>query len=282
MAKITFRGWEDDDPESEGRSKIIFGHGSARAWKPAHGHYHVHVISEPRPFPISYLQSNSLEPVLISGLVNPYGPTLTVVTIVRDKTTAPPALAYGYLNPFKSELFVLGYLREGKLSTSMSDQILAAIAPFQVFERGATSVCMSGEYLEPAEVRYLYGHLFRNYPWLRSHMEKIKRFPMNPWDRVTEDLNESFEAMSQDQNDAEAIPDEPISDADMNELLDIVLDPEHNASELKAFLYAWKGSIDQQREFNNHEIADNAFQYEEFSPLLGHILESSGYEAEQQ
>jgi hypothetical protein len=74
--------------------------------------------------------------------------------------------------------------------------------------------------------------------------------------------------------------DEPMSDDGMNSLLDIVLNPEHNKKELPAFGYAWKGSIDQQRKFNNNELADNAFQYEDFIPLLAHILESSGYEPE--
>jgi hypothetical protein len=35
----------------------------------------------------------------------------------------------------------------------------------------------------------------------------------------------------------------PIDEQEMESLLDILLDPEHNKTELSAFLYAWKGAI---------------------------------------
>jgi len=240
--------------------------------------FHVHPISKPRPYPIAYLRDNPLYPILISGIVNQNGPTLTVVTAVRDKTSAPLALVFAYLNPFRSELFIPGYLREGKLAAPMPDQILQVLQPFQVFAGGAPTLCIPAGYLDAFDVRYLYSRLFANYVGLRSVLERLKRFPLNPWDRVSEEMQDAMASFTGEQAKQPDNLDQPMSQDDMNTLLDIVLDPEHNKNELPAFGYAWKGSIEQQRKFNNDELADSAYQYNDFAPLLVHILESAGYE----
>jgi hypothetical protein len=240
--------------------------------------FHVHLLSEPRPYPITYLRDNPLYPILINGIVNPNGPTLTVVTAVRDKTSAPLALVYAYLNPFRSELFISGYLIEGQLDAPLPDQILQALQPFQVFSGGVPTLCIPAGYLDAFDVRYLYSRLFANCAALRTVLERLRRFPLNPWDRVSEEMQEAVAGFTGERVGHTDDADEPMSDDDMNALLDIVLDSEHNKQELPAFGYAWKGAIDQQRKFNNDELADSAFQYDAFVPLLTHILESSGYQ----
>ena len=239
--------------------------------------FFVHPLTEPRPYPIRYLQDNLVYPILVNGIVNPNGPTLTVVAGVRDKTSAPLALVYAYLNPFQSELFIPAYMKEGELATPFPGQILQALQPFQVFSSGVPSLCIPSDHLDAFDTRYLYSHLFANYDALRTVFERLKRFPLNPWDRVTEEIQGSM-AITSEQVNLPSNVGYPMSEDDMNALLDIVLDAEHNKKELPAFGYAWKGSIDQQRKYNNIELADNAFQYDDFVPLLAHILESAGYE----
>lgn len=240
--------------------------------------FHVHAISEPRPYPIAYLRGNPLYPILISGIVNPYGPTLTVVAAVRDRTSAPLALVYAYLNPFRSELFIPGYFIEGQLSAPLPDQLLQALQPFQIFSGGAPTLCIPAGYLDAFDVRYLYSRLFSNFGALHRVLDRLRRFPLNPGDRVSEEMQEAAANFTGQRIGQTIGADEPLSDDDMNALLDIVLDAEHNRKELSAFGYAWQGAIDQQRRSNNVELADNAFQYDDFLPAFTHILESSGYQ----
>jgi len=241
--------------------------------------FYIHTISEPRPYPVSFLRDNEVYPILINGVVNPNGPTLSIVTAVRDKTSAPLALVYAYLNPFRSELFVPGYLREGQLAVHFPEQILAALKPFSVFSSGSPTLCIPAGYVDALDIRYLYGRLFANYAGVRNVFETLKRFPGNPWDRVSEEMQAALGSLTGNLIKQPDNAGEPMNDDEMNALLDIVLDSEHTKTELPAFAYAWKGSIDQQRECNNNELADSAFQYDDFVPLLAHLLDSSGYES---
>lgn len=240
--------------------------------------YFIHPLTEPRPFPVSYLNDNPIYPILVSGIVNPNGPTLTVVTAVRDRTSAPLALVFAFLNPFKSELFVPAYLKEGSVGTPLPDQILQALQPFKVFSGGFPSLCIPSAYLDDFDTRYLYRHLLANNGDLRTSFERLKRFPLNPWDRVTEEVQEAMASLLDEQvhppNDTGA----PLSEDEMNQLLDTVLGKEHNQCELPAFGYAWKGAIDQQRNVNNAKLADIAFQYDAFVPLMARILDAVGFE----
>lgn len=242
--------------------------------------FHVRLLSEPRPYPITYLTDNSLYPMLISGIVNPYGPTLSVVTAVRDRTSAPLALVYAYLNPFRSELFIPGYLMEGQLTAPLPDQILQALHPFPVFSGGLPTLCIPAGYLDAFDVRYLYRRLFANHGAARTTLERLRRFPLNPWDRVSEEVQEFWSGGTGERIQHADNVDGPISDDDMNSLIDMVLDPQHNKEELPAFTYAWSGSIDHQKRCENNRLADSAFQYDDFVRLLVHILSSAGWEPE--
>ena len=126
----------------------------------------------------------------------------------------------------------------------------------------------------------MYSRLFANDQTLRRVFERLKRFPLNPWDRVSEEMREAMSVVTGEEIKSPNNLNQPMTEADMTALLDIVLDPEHNKAELPAFGYAWKGSIDQQRKHDNVELADGAFQYDDFIPLLVHLLESSGYQPE--
>ena len=174
--------------------------------------------------------------------------------------------------------FIPGYLREGKLVAPLPDQIIHALQPFQIFASGVPTLCIPTAYLDDFDERYIYSRLFTNYGALRSVFERLQRFPMNPWDRVSEEMQEAVAGFTGEHVGQIDDADEPMSDDDMNALLDIVLDTEHNKEELSAFGYAWKGSIDQQRKVKNNEIADSALQYDDFIQLLEHILEFSGSE----
>jgi hypothetical protein len=57
--------------------------------------------------------------------------------------------------------------------------------------------------------------------------------------------------------------------------LSLVLGKDHNMEEIKAFLYAWRGSIEQQEKIGNEELAESAMSLEQFSPILNTLLEGA-------
>lgn len=234
-------------------------------------------LSEPRSYPVAYAWENQILPICISGIVNPIGPTMTLVGCVRDKTGAPLALVYAYFNPFRSELFVPGYFVNGDMGAPLSDQIASAIGPFGAFAQAMPSLCVAGQGLEPLEVRPLVKRLFAQAPDGQNMLTRLRQFPLNPWDRVSAEMQDAAARVA-DVGAPAGAGNGRLSDADMDELLKIVLDEPHNKQEVAALFYAWKGAIEQQRRVNNHAEADGAFQHEEFMKLGAYLLEAAGFE----
>ncbi len=229
-------------------------------------------LSEAREYPVSWLRDNRVMPLLIAGIVSPYGPTLTVIAAVRDSTSAPASLALASLNPFSSEVRVAAYLRNGELSDPLVEQIFEVVRRNGLPGESAPSFCIPASALPPLELRWLCRRLFAKANGLRTLYAGLQRFPLNPWARV----NEEFRAAQE--NEVDHAGGEPASDAAMTEheldaLLDIVLDPAHNEQEIAAFGGAWSRSIELQAGAGNRELAERAFQYDDFMPIFVRLLE---------
>jgi hypothetical protein len=238
---------------------------------------YVRRLSEPRQYPVSYGWENEVVPILVSGVVNPAGPTLSVIACVRDKTSAPLALVYACFNPFLSELFIPGYFMKGDAGVPVSDQIVSTLASLGVFAHGLPTLCVTGGCVDALEIRSIFRRLMAQAPNAGPELERLRRFPLNPWDRISAGMRESAAEAAEESASVGANP-ERVPDADMDELLDIVLDVEHNKREVAALFYAWKGAIEQRRRFGNHKEADGAFQQEEFMKLVAFLLEAAEFE----
>jgi hypothetical protein len=66
--------------------------------------------------------------------------------------------------------------------------------------------------------------------------------------------------------------DRRLTAAQARELAENLLKPDNQFAETKAFVYAWKGSIEFQ---GSGEMAENAFSFEDFAPLFASVATSS-------
>lgn len=239
---------------------------------------HLRTLSEPREVPISYIEQNPIYPLLIHGIVNPNGPTLTLIAAVRDGTSAPVSIVYSYLNPFQSEAFILGYLFAGNLPTRFADQLLAALDQIKLFEGGVATLYFKSQHFDELDIRHIYTSLLDNYDALGIDLDRLNRFPLNPWDRVSEEMSDAFSGLVDNPGgSSQRQVKEPGTTPDIKDaFLNVVLDKKHNQEELKAFLYAWNGSIEQQKKHGNKALAESAFGYKEFTQLLSYIVASAG------
>jgi hypothetical protein len=105
---------------------------------------------------------------------------------------------------------------------------------------------------------------------VRGTLDLCKRFIGNPWDRVSEETKNSTESLLG--GDVKKVF-KGHTDTDVDELLDIARSEKHFMEELKAFAFAWNGSIDFQKSNGSGALAETALSYERFTAIIGKILE---------
>lgn len=232
---------------------------------------HLRSLAEHREYPVSWLGDSQVLPILIGGIVNPFGPTLTVIALANDSTTAPPALVWASLNPFHSTVRVVGYLRPGEMATPLLDQISEELGARGVFAGGTPSFFLPDGILDAPERRRISHSLITGSSDLPALYDRLRRFPLNPWDRVSEEVSAAFDSASAKSNEVSAAPD-PLKEGELDSLLDILLDVTHGQHELSAFVYAWKNSIEKLAETGKNDIANAAFQFPEFTTLLSRLV----------
>lgn len=232
---------------------------------------HLRPLAEHREYPVSWLGDSQVLPILIGGIVNPFGPTLTVIALANDSTTAPPALVWASLNPFHSTVRVVGYLRPGEMAASLLDQISEELGARGVFAGGTPSFFLQDGILNAPERRRICHSLITGCSDLPALYDRLRRFPMNPWDRVTEEVSAAFDSASATSNVASSATD-PLKEGELQALLDILLDVNHGQHELSAFSYAWKQSIELQATAGNHDLATGVYQFHQFTALLRRIF----------
>lgn len=74
-----------------------------------------------------------------------------------------------------------------------------------------------------------------------------------------------------------AVESSTLSEAEADELRTILLDPRHIVPELKAFVYAWNGSIAFQRENGSKSLAHDAMDVNRFIAFFFRIEEASNH-----
>lgn len=232
----------------------------------------------PHAVTVAYLEQSRLRGLLVAGIVNPFGPTLTLAAEARDATPGPARLVYATLNPFHSQVWIVGHLYEAGEGDEFPDQLLQALKPLHPFPAGAPTLCLATGAFAPTVLRYLYTNLLRTAPGLDELTERLLRYPGDPWGRVSEEVGEAASAAADAMKHRQemALPDVGRTQQRLGEFLDIVLEPRHNVQELKAFLYAWEGSIDYQAKAGNRHVAESALSLKRFSALLSRLLAGGG------
>jgi hypothetical protein len=200
------------------------------------------------------------------GVVNPFSPTLTVVA--TDGVLYVPGrklpIVYLVFNPFQQEASIIGEARIGRTSSAVRDQELL----FGVRIGGCPTLLLPSAFREPAEDLEVYADFLTRFDDGSRVLEKVRRFPGDPWKRVQADVDESFDIMARGMKEGEAkrqiATGRRLTGEEACELASHLLEPKNVRAELDAFMYAWQGSIKLQKSQGAAFLAKEALSMDKF------------------
>ena len=212
------------------------------------------------------------------GIVNPFGPTLTVVATdgILYVTGRKLPIVYLMLNPFQQEVQIVGEASIGQGWDSFHD----LLPLLDVRLGGCPTLLLPSAFREPAEDVQFYAKLLSRFDDGSSVLEKIRRFPDDPWTRVKAEMDASVQIMVDElqrmkegtQDTQPTVSGKRLLPDEARELATNLLQPKNFHAEIQAFLYAWKGSIELQASQGARFLSDQALSEEDFRKLLMQLL----------
>jgi hypothetical protein len=202
------------------------------------------------------------------GIVNPFGPTLTAVATdgILYATGRKLPIVYLMLNPFQQEVQIIGEASIGQVWDNVHD----LLPLFDVRLGGCPTLLLPSGHRERAEDVEFYADLFTRFDDGSKVLEKVRRFPGDPWSRVKEEMGAAFAVMGDGLRSGNLNADSgrKLSLDDARELASTQLDPRNLREELQAFMYAWQGSIELQESRGAGFVAKSAMPLEEFKKIF--------------
>lgn len=214
----------------------------------------IEMLAEPMEATLEDIESGPLDVFFTLGIVNPFGPTLSFVGALGKSTAgAVLPLVNVMLNPFSQRVEQVGWFTVGDQWTPEADfeplinlgfgacptlLLLNASVPEQAREPLAAQILAT---FNEDVVDTLAG--------IRGHFG-------DPWTRVSQSMG----AGSAD------LEDEVDSEQAAGQLAELVLKPEHIWPEIRAFMYAWRGSIEETG--ISGRLKDNAYGPQRFTEFF--------------
>jgi hypothetical protein len=196
----------------------------------------VELFPETHPFPPDALMSQPVSALIVAGIVNPFGPTLTSVVAsapVQERFDRP--LVWVMLNPFQQQLAQVGWLA----SDLDSDLILAISSLFGLPFGGCPTLLLPNARLTTEEAIFVHAQFLAQFADAKRVLERVRAYPGNPWDRVQSELDDARVPNHPVSSDRM----EPLTEPEALELATLALDDRHAGPELQAFFQAWQGAI---------------------------------------
>jgi len=215
-------------------------------------------------------------PLVTAGIVNPFGPTLTVIAVIDDGTSAPPALTYAFLNPFRSQLLVLGYVFEGQLEKGFADQVLQYLEPHRPFAGGAPSFCVPSPFIDSLIQQYLLSRFTNESPGIGRLLRGFRRHPLDPWNRVAGEVQSARKALVE--GNLETAEENGVTEKDLSEYVTQIINHRHCEAEISAFAYAWNGAIEFQKNQGNMEQLPNILTTDAAYRMISHVLLANDFQ----
>jgi hypothetical protein len=198
-------------------------------------------IQEPVDLNLRSVGENGLTTLFGGGIINPFGPTLNAVVLNGEmEVGATIPIVQLMLNPFSQSATKVGSATIGDTWNPHKD-----LPSFFNLQFGSCpTLLLPSTYFELDDAADFYGHFLTTFCDGRRVLENVRSFPGDPWNRVKQDVDglgsllESIRTGTASDNDSS-----PLTIAESLELSRNLLEPTNLKSELKAFLFAWNGSI---------------------------------------
>ena len=191
----------------------------------------ISLFDEPTQLSLDDLDGSALDVFFATGIVNPFGPTLSVVAAAgepAEKRELP--VVEIMLNPFKQQVLQIGKMLVGSEWTPADD-----LKPLIQRDYGGcpTMVLISNQVTDSVRFELATQILETHGDRIRVVTEAVKKHFGDPWTRVSEEMR-GAEYDTDDRPTAEVA----------QELTSILLTSEHFKPEFQAFAAAWHGSIE--------------------------------------
>lgn len=200
-------------------------------------------LARPESVDPERLPGSTLTTLMAAGIVNPFGPTLAGLALegeTRWESRLP--LLHVSLNPFRKAV-----RRLGMVDIEQSGDLVADLEIFSTLALdGCPTLLLPSRLFEHGDAVRLYARFLTEFSDSGDTFDGIRRHPGDPWTRVQGEIDGGLSSLLEKFTNAELDLDrepQPISLDAAREFASTQLDPTNLREELKAFLYAWKGSV---------------------------------------
>jgi hypothetical protein len=232
----------------------------------------VRLFENPTHTSTAYVVGQVLTSLLVGGIVNPFGPTLYAVVAVgelRSGVTVP--LVQIMLNPFTQESHKVGEFTIGRIWRPA--EVVHAL--FGLEFGSCPSLLLPSVHLKDEESVEVHAEFLRQFEDAHDLLLRVRQHLGNPWDRVFQEIEAATYGLANlaDGYAGEANGD-PLDEDETREFAALLLSEQHTKPELEAFLYAWNGAIEFQRDQGDAAMAESAMTLKMFLDIFGRITQS--------
>lgn len=193
-------------------------------------------LSTPIARPLRDLAGQHLTTLFAAGIVNPFGPTLTVFALgAADGKTTERAIVRVVLNPFSQQAETIGFASSSNFSPFDSGFRESCVESFG----GTPTLLLPLSALDTDDNITLYASVLENVQDAVHVLKQLRSFPADPWNRIQEDVDNAVDVPSRQRT---TIPQ--ITPHEARELAGALLRPAALSAEFKAFMVAWSGAIE--------------------------------------
>ena len=197
------------------------------------------LLSDAVPTSLTEVGQSGFTTLIAAGVVNPFGPTLTVLTADGHfpKATGRVPVLLIALNPFTQTCRTVGHVEIGDLWSPLED-----LDPFLTsLPFGACpTLLIPSIFMNPEVTRTLFARFLTTFEYGAEVLAKVRRYPDDPWRRNLAGLDGPFTIGHTAEHPVER---GRLADSEALELATTLLTPDHVRTELVAFLDAWEAAV---------------------------------------
>src|SRR5450759_237627 len=202
------------------------------------------VLEESEELSLDEIGKHNMMTLMACGIVNPFGPTLSA--LVLEGQFQPG----GFLSILELTLSPLSQSVRGVGIVQMGDQdtwnILKTIPWFfYVSLKGCPTMLLPSSLLGHEESVALYASFLEYFDDGYSTLEKVRRFPGDPWNRIQNDVTNLESIVRHNGADqSQEMAHRRLTKEEAKELSTSLLEPDNMRHEIQAFMLAWNDSLD--------------------------------------
>jgi hypothetical protein len=193
------------------------------------------------------------------GIFNPYGPTLSVLSLLKHDGSEAVLVHHRMLNPFSQTSDVLAVVDRDLSPEDLREFLSDVFAQNEIGDSGLVgglpSFLLFGQNEDTAELclTCFQNHIEENdrMEEMLQDIESFRKFPGNPWDRATGAQEHALKQILAEKTGSPLSADSSASvKFDLDEFLawlDSIMSDGHRLPEMQGFIQAWEGSINFQK-----------------------------------